>query len=234
VCISWFSKIQIGFTFLVLAHSGSLGQRAVKQVLLLIMAPKMLSCMLSTWHTAVNNNYTETKPENSASTARKSAWFTASDTTDKLSAKSAMIKTALQQTITYHIHNMWWRPWQQWQRQQQQQQQQQQQWPPQSHLGRACCYPTSENALCHGSLHYCAAGRQSTHTHTQLFYGSVNFVRDNPVEPVPEETFTHSHSLWSSIILICFLHLLRSMASSLFNPRGKRLSVIWLRKLSIR
>jgi len=54
--------------------------------------------------------------------------------------------------------------------------------------------------------------------HTQLFYSSVDSVRDNPGEPVPEETFTHSHSSWSSIIPICFLHLLRSMASSLFNP----------------
>jgi len=35
-----------------------------------------------------------------------------------------------------------------------------------------------------------------THTHTQ-FYGSVDLVLDNPGEPVPEETFTHSHSLWS-------------------------------------
>jgi len=56
------------------------------------------------------------------------------------------------------------------------------------------------------------------HTHTQPFCGSVDFVRDNPGEPVPEETYTHSHSSWSSIIPICFLHLLRSMASSLFNP----------------
>ena len=30
-----------------------------------------------------------------------------------------------------------------------------------------------------------------THTHTQPFYGSVEIVRDNPGEPVPEETFTH-------------------------------------------
>jgi len=30
--VSCFSKIQIGFTFLVLAHPGSLGQRAVKRV----------------------------------------------------------------------------------------------------------------------------------------------------------------------------------------------------------
>ena len=28
-------------------------------------------------------------------------------------------------------------------------------------------------------------------THTQPFYGSVEIVRDNPGEPVPEETFTH-------------------------------------------
>jgi len=37
-------------------------------------------------------------------------------------------------------------------------------------------------------------------THTQLFYGSVDFVRDNLGEPVPEETFTHSHLSWSSIV----------------------------------
>ena len=59
-----------------------------------------------------------------------------------------------------------------------------------------------------------------THTHTQPFYGSVEFVWDNPGEPVPEETFTHSHSSWSSIISIYFLHLLRSMASSVFNPHA--------------
>jgi len=31
-----------------------------------------------------------------------------------------------------------------------------------------------------------------THTHTQPFYGSLDFVRDYPDELVPEETFTHS------------------------------------------
>ena len=36
--------------------------------------------------------------------------------------------------------------------------------------------------------------------HTQPFYGSLDFVRDNPGELVPEETFTHSHLSWSSII----------------------------------
>jgi len=33
--------------------------------------------------------------------------------------------------------------------------------------------------------------KNRTHTHTQPFYGSVEFVRENPGEPVPEETFTH-------------------------------------------
>ena len=42
-----------------------------------------------------------------------------------------------------------------------------------------------------------------THAHTQPFYGSLDFVRDNPSEPVPEETFTHSHISWSSIV--CYL-----------------------------
>jgi len=37
-------------------------------------------------------------------------------------------------------------------------------------------------------------------THTKPFYGSLDFVWDNPDEPVPEETFTHSHLSWSSII----------------------------------
>jgi len=68
----------------------------------------------------------------------------------------------------------------------------------------------------------------STHTYTTILRtlnpaqskSSVDFVRDNPGEPVPEETFTHSHPPWSSNIPICFLHLLRSMASSLFNPRA--------------
>jgi len=55
-------------------------------------------------------------------------------------------------------------------------------------------------------------------THTQPFYGSMDFVQGNPGEPVPEQTFTHSHLSWSSIVPICFIHLIRSMASSLFNP----------------
>jgi len=34
----------------------------------------------------------------------------------------------------------------------------------------------------------------------QTFHGSLDFIRDNPGEPVPEEAFIHSHQSWSSII----------------------------------
>jgi len=34
----------------------------------------------------------------------------------------------------------------------------------------------------------------------QPFYGTLDFVQDKPGEPVPEETFIHSHLSWSSII----------------------------------
>jgi len=53
-----------------------------------------------------------------------------------------------------------------------------------------------------------------TTTSTTILWLS-GFWRDNPGEPVPEETCTHYCSHQSS--LICFLHLLRFMASSLFN-----------------
>ena len=39
-----------------------------------------------------------------------------------------------------------------------------------------------------------------TYTHTQPFYSSMDFDQDNTGEPVPEEIFTHSHRLWSSIV----------------------------------
>jgi len=41
-----------------------------------------------------------------------------------------------------------------------------------------------------GQLHNIA--KQS---HTQPFYGSTDFVRDNPGEPVPKETFTQNLQL---------------------------------------
>jgi len=45
-----------------------------------------------------------------------------------------------------------------------------------------------------------ATGNTHTHTHTHNHFTAVWIVWDNPGEPVPEETFTHSHLLWSSIV----------------------------------
>ena len=39
-----------------------------------------------------------------------------------------------------------------------------------------------------------------THTHTQPFYGSMDFAWDNAGEPVPEETFAHLHLSWLLIV----------------------------------
>ena len=47
--VSWFGKIQIGFTFLVPAHPGSPGQRAVKQVCVIIpISTDLISSLGST------------------------------------------------------------------------------------------------------------------------------------------------------------------------------------------
>jgi len=57
-------------------------------------------------------------------------------------------------------------------------------------------------------MHRNAVGGGPSHGHMQYthhcFYGSMDFVRDNPGEPVPEETFTHSYLLWSSIVPYLF------------------------------
>jgi len=44
-----------------------------------------------------------------------------------------------------------------------------------------------------------ARARTHTHTHNH-FMASLDYVRDNMGEPLPEETFTHSHLSWSSVI----------------------------------
>ena len=44
--VSCFSKIQFGFTFLVLAHPGSPGQRAVKQVLCVCVRVRVRVCVI--------------------------------------------------------------------------------------------------------------------------------------------------------------------------------------------
>jgi len=50
--VSCFSKIQIGFTFLVLAHPGSPGQRPVKRVCVFVCVYNVfvLCCYYTGWH----------------------------------------------------------------------------------------------------------------------------------------------------------------------------------------
>jgi len=43
------------------------------------------------------------------------------------------------------------------------------------------------------SLHCLIDNHHTTHNH---FTGSLDFVWDNSGQPVPEETFTHSHLSW--------------------------------------
>ena len=76
-----------------------------------------------------------------------------------------------------------------------------------------------------------------THTHTRPFYGSMDFVRDNLVEPVPEETFTHSHLLWSSVIpylLPSIINLHTKLEVSMFTyyedmkgNKNAEIEVVW-------
>jgi len=56
------------------------------------------------------------------------------------------------------------------------------------------------------------------HKHAQPFYGSLDFVWDTQVSQCQKKLFIHTYPDHQSTI-ICFLHLLRSMASPLFNLR---------------
>ena len=53
---------------------------------------------------------------------------------------------------------------------------------------------------------YITETRTHAHMHAEPFYGFVDFIRNNPGEPVSEETFTHSHLLWWSSIVPNLLH----------------------------
>jgi len=64
-------------------------------------------------------------------------------------------------------------------------------------------------------MHAHTHARTHTHTHTHTHNRFTDSSRDNLGEPVPEETFTHSHLSWSSVIPY-LLPLLWSIASSLF------------------
>jgi len=48
--------------------------------------------------------------------------------------------------------------------------------------------------------HQSTESTSNTLTYTQNRFTAVDFVQDNPGEPVLEETFTHSHLSWSSIV----------------------------------
>ena len=53
--VSCFSKIQIGFTFLVLAHLSSPRQRAVKQVFVVVVVRLCIKQMTVQWATTVKD-----------------------------------------------------------------------------------------------------------------------------------------------------------------------------------
>jgi len=52
----------------------------------------------------------------------------------------------------------------------------------------------------HACTHTCMRTHTQICTHAQPFYGFLDSVRDNTGELAPEETFTHSHLSWSSVI----------------------------------
>ena len=59
--VSSFTKIQIGFTFLVPADPGSPGKRAVKRVSVCISIVT-LCCVTSTCHSTFNDTYNNSRP----------------------------------------------------------------------------------------------------------------------------------------------------------------------------
>ena len=85
---------------------------------------------------------------------------------------------------------------------------------------------TCQSAYPRDRRHNCrpaASIRPHTHTHTQPFYGYVDFVPDNPGELIPEETFTHSHSSWSSIVPY-LLHPSTTIRRGILSVQPTRLS----------
>jgi len=61
------------------------------------------------------------------------------------------------------------------------------------------------------------------HTHNR-FYGSLDFVWDNPGEPVPEETFTHSFIYYDPWHLPCSVYV----PGSLFPQSLSKFSLVYL------
>jgi len=80
-------------------------------------------------------------------------------------------------------------------------------------------------------LHHSSAANASPRkqnlptTDIQPFYGSLDFVLDNPGELVQEETFTYSHQSWSSIIL--YLHPPSTMIHGILSVQFTCLTVFF-------
>jgi len=90
--------------------------------------------------------------------------------------------------------------------------------PTMSQCNHAVIFTTSDNIYrCQqGSWAILSIGQQQTHTQTTILqlYG---FYLDNPGEPVPEETFPHSHLSWSSIVpyLLLQSNMIHGMVNSM-------------------
>jgi len=74
----------------------------------------------------------------------------------------------------------------------------------------------------------CRVTRPTATITLQLFYNFLDFVRDNPGELVPEETFTHSHLSWSSIILIHGILPLQFACLIVFFHNLSKFSLVYL------
>jgi len=94
-----------------------------------------------------------------------------------------------------------------------------------SHVNVLICYLHSNSTILYWNHIHNSHTRTRTRTHTQLFYGSMDFVRYFPGELVPEQTFTRSHLSWSSIVPY-LLHSSNTM-HSILPLQSMRLTVFF-------
>jgi len=85
-------------------------------------------------------------------------------------------------------------------------------------FGKGAGYRSPPNVNVGPKLRFFIPGRwYNTTLLLEPFYGSLDFVRDNPVSRYQKKhSPTHTYHDYQSSF-ICFLHLLQSMASSVFN-----------------
>jgi len=89
------------------------------------------------------------------------------------------------------------------------------------------CSPTIPNLQTGAWRLKCDICLKLTYTHIQPFYGCLDFVWDNQGELAPEETFTHSHLLQSSIIPYLLPPPTAIHTTSLFNLRASKSSLVY-------